>query len=490
MPSYAKALPQDQMTRPPLEGLQTSEGIIDSVSPGEIKRHEINVDRTKQVSFACFSEGNLRLIVTDPAGNRMDSAATKGNEISSYMNIEMMEGQNVVTVTFGMNPPPGKWTVEVTPGEGNNEKTHYVLTTFFEGAGIILEVSTDKERYQKGDTVLVIGALRNDSSPILNADVTAFVWKEPYRADFDTLQLFDDGTHGDRNANDGQYSNAITNTADGGYFNFSVKAEKGRPEPFTRLGGTMAMVARYRAKFNRTFSDSGRDTNGDTLFDELVIRVGIKVTDAARYHISGEILDKDGKGLDNAWVDTFLTPNDNGALLVFEGDAIYDGRGEGPYRLSHLSISVEDTAETDFVDFLEDAYTTEKYSVWDFQGRGIVDAGGYFDRGVDIDGDGLYDSLVVGINVDIRTSDSYVWQASLFGSNGTEPLDWVDCEGPLKAGINKIEFAFKGSEIRKSGQDGPYEIPGVAMYGRDKGANITETGTIRTRPYKHTEFER
>lgn len=149
---------------------------------------------------------------------------------------------------------------------------------------------------------------------------------------------------------------------------------------------------------------------------------------------------------------------------------------------------MEDYLDADFVDFVNGIYLTKSYKAWDFQGRGIIDAGGYSDKGVDIDGDDLYDSLMVSINIDIRTPDYYVWQATMFG-NQMSMIDFTQNEGPLKTGVNKIVFTFKGSEIRKSGQNGPYEIPGVAMYGHDKGANITDTGAIRTQKYKYTEFE-
>jgi hypothetical protein len=342
---------------------------------------------------------------------------------------------------------------------------------------------------------------------MLDARIRALVYPiGPYPPEqVDTLQLFDDGTHGDKTSGDGKYSNIFTNTSQGGDFMISIDAESADEPPILRYGATSVIVTKNRARFTGKFGDFGRDTDGDGSFDELVIKVGIDIIDANRYKIKGSLRystpsgEKPAEGkeyieslIDNASVDTFLSAGSHFVLLPFEGKRLSDKYRDGPYVLEHIVALAKDSLDGEGVDYLDDAYTTGKYKVRDFEGEAIIVIGNPTERAVDADGDGLYDSLIFTVDVDLREGDHYHWQGNLIGSGSQGVL--ATGEGILDAGRRTITLSFDGKEIRQDGGDGPYEISAPAMYGdRWKSVPRGEAGTLggqfRTKAYRAEQFE-
>jgi hypothetical protein len=486
----------------PLEPESFPEFGGDTLSGGETGRHEIIIEPAKGFAILCFSDGYIRMTLIDPHGVRFDSSFTRSDSSIFYSSEHSDEMGYASIFKMGNNPPPGKWTLEVE-GEKNIQTIKYGYFVSLDGPEIDINVHTDKENYQRNDTIVVLAELKRNSSPILNAQVTAYVNRALDRSIGDTLQLLDDGTRGDKTPGDGQYTNIITNTSDSCTFYITVRAENADPVPFSRELYIFASVSHNRAHFNGKFIDYGRDTNGDSLFDELVVEAGIDIIDPNIYRFNAALRIPDGpkgkpaKGeeyiasvISGARTDTFLTAGTHNVILAFPGKDLNDKHIDGPYQFEQLSAFVEDT-EGDFggelVDDLGGIYLTKKYSAWDFQGEGVMLIGNFRERPIDIDGDGLYDSLVISLDIDVRKADTFIWQATLFG--GRERADFAYVEKPLQRGVNSIEFPFQGFKIRNSGIDGPYQLVGIGVTGRITHWGITELGGFKTRTYKHTDFE-
>jgi hypothetical protein len=493
-----------------LWGFQVPQVITDSISPGETKRHEVNVEKAWGVIFQCVSDEYLRLEVIYPNGARLDSSGTMGDSISAYYVMPSEDGKFFASMMLGSNPPAGKWFVEIINEKGKRKTANYSVQVYSEGPEMNLRVYTDREQYQKNDTITIIAHFSRGQSPVLGATVTAiirtvFSFYKPEDVNVDTLQLYDDGTHGDQKPADGKYSNIITNTSRGGDFLIGVTAETAGEPPVTHYAGTGAIVSKNRARFTGEFGDSGRDTDSDGLFDELVIKVGIDIIDANRYEIKGELRystpsgGKPAKGkeyaeslIDNASVDTFLPAGNHFVFLPFEGNRIADKHRDGSYVLNHIVVVALDSIDRDVVEYLDDAYTTGEYKFRDFKGESIIVIGNLTDRGLDVDGDGLFDSLIVAIEIDLKESDYYHWQGDLFGSL----LEGVHLhyEGPLEAGRQTLVLAFPGTKIRHSAGDGPYKIIAPPMYGDRRMGGTRRASTLgknfRTKAYRAEQFEK
>jgi hypothetical protein len=476
----------------PDEALQMAGGVCDTLQPGENNKHEMNITSAKRVSFICFCNGYVRLAAIDPHGVKIDSASIGKDKRIAYENTEMEEGQNIIAISFANNPPGGKWVIEVSNPAKFGKPVSYALTASYEEPSMKLKVTTDKEQYQKGEPIIITAVIIDGATPVMDANVNAYVWDtaagEYAHVKIDTLRLFDDGSHGDPTARDGRYTNKFTNTSGGGEFSISVQAEKGGAEPFALSSYELAIVSTHRAMFNRKFADFTQDTNKDGLIDNLIITVGVSVTDPAQYLIGARLGDKNGEGIDDITVDTLLTAGEHNIQLVFNGNRIYERHAEGPFQLSSLSLEVSGSSLSGFIERLDNAYTTKKFDTWDFQGPGVFVGENYEEKVIDIDGDGLYDSLLFTVEVELRESDFYHWQADIFCKGATQALSYVYGKGHLDAGKQNITTVFSGRKIGRNGVDGPYRIGAGVIYGTKRNSSLGRE--YRTKPYRADQFEK
>jgi hypothetical protein len=106
------------------------------------------------------------------------------------------------------------------------------------------------------------------------------------------------------------------------------------------------------------------------------------------------------------------------------------------------------------------------------------------DRGSDVDGDGLFDSLVVGVTVMVKDAGDYRIHAVLvLDSAGIYPvIDTVS----LTPGEHLVELAYASSAISRWHLDGPYRVNVVVF----QGPYPLDNTHYWTAAYKHTEFEK
>ena len=109
------------------------------------------------------------------------------------------------------------------------------------------------------------------------------------------------------------------------------------------------------------------------------------------------------------------------------------------------------------------------------------------DRGVDPDGNGLFEELRVELEVELAKADVYEWQATLQDARGTS-IDWDRRTATLEAGRATITFAFDGRKIRHNGVDGPYLVKSMGMFGIT-GPSVVIPSAARTRAYSSSSFE-
>ncbi|HNT76623.1 MAG TPA: Ig-like domain-containing protein [Anaerolineae bacterium] len=91
--------------------------------------------------------------------------------------------------------------------------------------------------------------------------------------------------------------------------------------------------------FTKSYADGGHDTDGDGLYDYLVIQVGVQVAATGDYRLKGVL--NDSAGAEIAWAShtATLRPGVSFMPLAFAGASI-GGRGvDGPYILTGLTLS-------------------------------------------------------------------------------------------------------------------------------------------------------
>ncbi len=111
-----------------------------------------------------------------------------------------------------------------------------------------------------------------------------------------------------------------------------------------------------------SYADWGNDANGDGLYEQLVIRVGVQVTATGEAVLSGSLADADGGKITWTYVTRTLTAGAHFLDLAFDGAAIGGHSADGPYTLTDLTLMhIYATAEMTPTASQRDAYRTFAY---------------------------------------------------------------------------------------------------------------------------------
>jgi PKD repeat protein len=210
----------------------------DSVSMGETNDHEIPVDSTvSEVRFVLGSRGEeLSLTLTSPGSLHITPEVAASDPSMTYT--------RVTTGLLGYSisgPEPGAWTAHVSISGTASADVEYGLLPFLDSD---LRLTAPKGQVcQAGTRVPITAQLVYASDPITDAVVTALVSSPD-----DTTQmmsLFDDGTHGDGQPGDGEYTNEYTDTVIAGVYQATIRASGTfSSEQFVREAGTMLWMER------------------------------------------------------------------------------------------------------------------------------------------------------------------------------------------------------------------------------------------------------
>ena len=237
--------------------------------------------------------------------------------------------------------------------------------------------------------------------------------------------------------------------------------------------------------FDPPHSDYGLDTDipPDGYFNELVVEVNLNVTEDDWYDIPAYLMDSSGTVMiDFDSFGGFLSSNTSTVTLTFSGMTIRTSGLDGPY-LVQMTLHDFDMNLLD-----ADTHTTAAYQHTEFQPPGASFSPPHSDYGLDTDmpPDGLYDYLVVEVNLNITEDDWYDVDAVLYDSSGMTLIDYAWDYDWLTVGSGTLELYFDGLAIHASGIDGPYLVSMVLF---DGSWNHIGSDTHTTAMYNHTEFE-
>jgi hypothetical protein len=236
-----------------------------------------------------------------------------------------------------------------------------------------------------------------------------------------------------------------------------------------------------RARFVSPHGDSGRDDDGDSQFDVLLVNVTVEVEVQGKYTVGATLRDADSLFVLSSKNRSTLEVGAHWLQLTFPGPRINASDIDGPYAVG-LSL-IEDSTSL-VLD--ADAFATSAYSHVDFDAPSGRLLAPHADAGQDKDGDGLFDILVVEAGVVIQEAGSFLieaylsnptFQLSLFGFNVTS----------LEAGSQFVELAFDGVAINLSGRNGPYLVE-LYLYDWDT-FEFLDNETHTTQSYGHHGFD-
>ena len=242
-----------------------------------------------------------------------------------------------------------------------------------------------------------------------------------------------------------------------------------------------------------TFRDEGIDDNGNGLLDRLRIIFEARVRHGGRFRLTGQLKAVGAPNVVFAEEDKLLDAGSQELSLHFDGRQIHYQGTDGPYE---IAVGLEDPETYEALDGVKFDRLTSRYRALDFEGydtpksTDIALTGRFSDRGVDEDGNGLFDALRVEVEVDLAKADDYFWSGYLIDTSEAQiAVSMGRCR--LDAGKTFVTLVFDGEKILEHGVDGPYRIKTFTMYGQSgpaTGPQIYLRVAGQTRPYLLRQF--
>jgi cysteine-rich repeat protein len=173
--------------------------------------------------------------------------------------------------------------------------------------------------------------------------------------------------------------------------------------------------------------------------------------------------------------------------IPFTAEEIVNGLGvDGPYALGPVEITFLPSSGAVPADRLASAGQTPALQITSFETPPIRLTGNSTATGIDTNGNGRFDILVVVLEVNVRNAGSYQWSAHLADTEGTE-IGFATGSGSLPAGLSKINLNFSGCHIGTNDVDGPYSVRGMLMFGAS--ASLVAQSNVATANFQASQFE-
>lgn len=250
------------------------------------------------------------------------------------------------------------------------------------------------------------------------------------------------------NVSDGTY--VMRADAKGSSGNLIESDESGSFEIYNPAAGA--------AEFSGSFSDSGRDTTGDGLYDYLAVDVGVEVSTEGYYYVYGYLYTDDGEYIDYAYNYTKkLAPGTHDIGLNFEGEKVRASKKDGPYSLKYVYLY--DKIYWTQLDYIYKAYNTSNYSYTEFTAPDAELTEVYTDL-TTLGNGSKYDNVTFGIGVNVLESGDYRLEGYVEGVDRWIRTDLIY----LSNGTYTLSLVIDGLDIYLSGYDGNYTLDSIYLY--------------------------
>jgi len=258
---------------------------------------------------------------------------------------------------------------------------------------------------------------------------------------------------------------------------------------YTTTAYTYTSFDPYDVSFSGVYTDTGRDTDSDGLFNFLDIRVGLNVQAAGAYTVGGSLISAANPGagyLVGVLTGTSFVTGTQNITLSFLGWRLRQMRTNGPCALVNLGVR---NSAGELVAFVLEAYTTTvAYAYTDFQPGAAELTGSYSDAGVDTDGNGKYNYLRLSAGVNVITPSLYNLVGTLRDSQGND-ITWASQSYTLTGGTQTATLDFDGLTIGSHGVNGPYTVTALSLLDSSGELLSFEPKVYTTTAYAYTDFE-
>jgi hypothetical protein len=260
---------------------------------------------------------------------------------------------------------------------------------------------------------------------------------------------------------------------------------------FTAISSNLPAMAQSASLTGRIF-DYGKDTDGDSLYNFLVIYVEVNASESATYRVSVNAL-RDvyyNYFYDYTTNETYLTPGLHNVSLSFNGIAIY-GRKLNATHVDQVSLSYT-KGMTQYSQWWYGIPLSKTYNYALFD-TGATIIGIVHDEGVDTDSDGLYNSMQISVEINVSDAGSYrIHLSELFNASGYYVSVYSDASASLSPGAQIMNFSLPGAAIYASHITSISTVYQVELYFDDNYMFFqldVQYYLPLTKTYSYSEFE-
>lgn len=235
----------------------------------------------------------------------------------------------------------------------------------------------------------------------------------------------------------------------------------------------------YVAHFVPPNSEKTWDNDTDGLKDWIDLGFTLDVATAGRYTLSSLLTDSTYT-VSVRWSQTRDLAAGRATLhQLFLGYPIRLSQRNGPYMVTNTLSD----GRGQFIDFLYVQTASYDYTVFETPPARLNPP--HSDTGVDLDGDGLYNTLRVDVGLSIDASGTYSVRGQLYSGGGQFITSTVSTL-VLSPGTVKVSLSFLGYLIYDSGFDGPYRVD-LDIF--DTGQLRLDFGSYWTASYSRFKFQ-
>ena len=232
------------------------------------------------------------------------------------------------------------------------------------------------------------------------------------------------------------------------------------------IGSTNYMTQSYSVsqftpsalRFRAPYSDARFDTDNNGLYDTLSVSANVDVQVAGKYTVAAWLQGNNGQDVTRSETNILLSAGSQTVTLLFNGRAIQHSGVDGPYVVVYL---VGRDASDLVVDSGRLIHTTAAYLASEFDPLLVPNVhvtGNYSDDANDDDGDGVYDRLLIKVQVAAAMDGTVYVDGHLRTQQGRD-LGLGSGSGTVQAGQPAwIALSFPAFSISAAGENGPYKL--------------------------------
>jgi hypothetical protein len=336
-----------------------------SITGGQNMTGTLPVDWSGQTAFyVSWMGGDVDLILRDPTGVVFTPTVALSDTNADYGKV-LFGASGLATYIF-TNTLTGEWAYTLTAASG----PYPIAFDLYVNPDSPLVARAFAPVWQPfGAPALITASLFYSATPVSTATMQAHIARPNGMES--SLVLHDDGVSPDATAGDGIYSKAYTDTTTSGFYSVWVEADGVyNSHTYHRAAQTVFPVASNSAALRDAYADQPQDSNGNGLYEELDVTVGISATQPGDFSVSAVLQGAGGQYIDLANATLYSSTGMLTATLHFAGQAIYNSGLDGPYTVTQVMLL--DDADLIKLDEATNAWTTAAYDHLQFRQQYLV----------------------------------------------------------------------------------------------------------------------